>query len=186
MILIIDCGSTKTPEIGLMLKKLNADFRVLTINKFDLSDTEDADATIISGAPILLTEVDTGPYLKKFEFLSQTNKPVLGICFGHQVLGMVHGSKVKRCEEDRKTTAISLMDSELFYGLDNVATFAEDHCECIELPDSFVLTGFSAICDVEAMQHTTKKLFGVQFHPEVSGNNGLTLFKNFLNICSRE
>ena len=151
-----------------------------------LEDISSYRGVIISGAPILLSQISPLPYLQRFEFIKSLTIPVLGICFGHQVLGMVHGSKVKRCEEDRKTTTISLMDSELFYGLDNVAKFAEDHCECIELPNSFVLTGSSAICAVEAMEHTTKKMFGVQFHPEVSGDNGLILFKNFLNICNRE
>jgi GMP synthase (glutamine-hydrolysing) len=61
--------------------------------------------------------------------------------------------------------------------------FMEDHCECISIPKDFLLVGVSDSCINEAMMHESKPLFGVQFHPEVSGNMGAILFQNFVQLC---
>jgi GMP synthase-like glutamine amidotransferase len=61
--------------------------------------------------------------------------------------------------------------------------FKEDHCECISLPENFNLIASSENCEVEMMEHQTKKIIGVQFHPEVSGNNGEWFFDQFLKMC---
>jgi GMP synthase (glutamine-hydrolysing) len=59
----------------------------------------------------------------------------------------------------------------------------EDHCESISIPPNFKLIGSSDACVNEAMQHQTKKIYGVQFHPEVSGNHGRVIFENFVHLC---
>ncbi|MFN6084633.1 MAG: glutamine amidotransferase-related protein [Fluviicola sp.] len=51
------------------------------------------------------------------------------------------------------------------------------------MPKDFLLVGVSDSCINEAMMHESKPLFGVQFHPEVSGNMGAILFQNFVQLC---
>ena len=71
----------------------------------------------------------------------------------------------------------------LFSSIPNNPIFREKHTEYTTLPKNFLLLAKSSSCQNEAMKHKTKNLYGVQFHPETSGNNGKTLLKNFLNLC---
>jgi GMP synthase (glutamine-hydrolysing) len=59
----------------------------------------------------------------------------------------------------------------------------EDHCESISIPEEFELVANSDECINEVMQHEKKSLYGVQFHPEVSGNHGAIIFENFIQLC---
>lgn len=182
-ILIVDCGSRKVPDIDYMLKDMSIPADIIRLNDITEVDAK-YHGIIVSGAPILLTEINPAPYLKKFEILLNSGLPLLGICFGHQLLGMSFGAEINRCKEDRDIQTIHIKGlHDLFDGFGLWETFMEDHCECISLPENFKLMGSSVICENEAMQHNTKKLFGVQFHPEVSGENGKKLFSNFIKIC---
>ena len=183
MIVIINCGSTKTPHILEMVEEFHYS-KIVQLADFDYSEYEDADGFIISGAPILITEKDPDPYLEKFTWLKTTEKPVLGICFGHQMLALTYDSLANRQKEDRHLQTIEIIaECPLFDRLPNEIEFMEDHCESVSIPHHFIHVGVSDACINEAMMHESKPLYGVQFHPEVSGNNGLVLIENFVNIC---
>ncbi len=133
MILIIDCGSKKSPHISSSLTRLGQENDLVKIND-TWPPLNHYRGLIISGAPILITTIDPAPYLKKFAFLDTIEIPVLGICFGHQILGMIYGAEASRCKEERNPIHLSLDHSELFQGIDSNASFSEDHCEMISLP----------------------------------------------------
>lgn len=180
-ILVIDCGSVKVPDIVKMLEKLGAEITVQS-----LSDKKKwiGDGVVISGAPVLLTEKDPAPYLKLSESIKTIKIPLLGICFGHQLIGLHYGSSIKKCTEDRDWQKIHFFrETKLTGGFSEIMDFKEDHCECIDLPNDFDLIASSRTCEVEMMKHATKNIFGVQFHPEVSEDNGMILFSKFLQIC---
>ncbi|TNE53255.1 MAG: hypothetical protein EP338_12015 [Bacteroidetes bacterium] len=183
MILIIDCGSNKVPSIEYAVD-LSCDYQ--TVGVFDLTEEQlnQAMGVIISGAPILVTEIDLSPYQTAFSWIKDYSKPVLGICFGHQILGLIHGAYAARQKDDRDWQTIELIeDSLLFDKFPFEFKMVEDHCENISVPSDFKLLAVSDACVNEAMEHESKTLFGVQFHPEVSGNMGTLLIENFVNIC---
>jgi GMP synthase (glutamine-hydrolysing) len=183
-LLIIDCGSSKTPEIAKALEELFVVYDVVSLNNLDAEKALSYKAIIISGAPILLTETDSKPYLDYFEFIHHYKNPVLGICFGHQVLGLLHGAQVNRGTEVREPQLIIQTDSSiLFNGIKGDVEMMQDHCEEITVPVDFKCIARSATGENEAMQHKVKPMFGVQFHPEVSGRWGKQLLKNFLKTC---
>ncbi len=186
MICIIDCGSSKTPQIESIVYE-HDDTHVVGMYEFDAStDLQDCKGVILSGAPILITEKDPEPLLKLFEWIKTIGLPVLGICFGHQIIGLLHGALANRQREDRDWQTIEvLQECPLFDKLPNELELMEDHCEAISIPADFIHVAVSDSCVNEAMMHKTKPLFGVQFHPEVSGNLGAVILENFVHICER-
>ena len=185
MILIIDCGSNKTKYIDQIVYEF-MDTKLVSLMDFKEEMLEGIKGVILSGAPLLVTEIDTTPYEDKMKWIRTTKTPVLGICFGHQLIGLLHGAFANRMREDRDWQTIEVMeDSPLFNRLPNEVRMMEDHCETISIPPGFELVASSDACVNEAMQHKEKIMYGVQFHPEVSGNHGAVLIENFVKVCER-
>ncbi|MDQ3192277.1 MAG: gamma-glutamyl-gamma-aminobutyrate hydrolase family protein [Bacteroidota bacterium] len=183
MIYIIDCGSTKTPAINSMVKEYYSETEVILLDSIPTKFPEHTKAVIISGAPVLLSQIDAKPVVNKFSFLNTVVFPVLGICFGHQIIGIHFGSSVYLGKPVREPAKIELVkQEELFKNIFENPTFVQDHTEGVTLPEGFIHLAKSFDYPVEAMKHPEKNIYGVQFHPEVSGENGRTLIKNFLTI----
>ena len=142
------------------------------------------EGVIISGSPILLTQTDYTEYLGWFNFIQSIDIPVLGICFGHQIVGLEFGARVFRGPEQRLNQAVEIVERDsLFRGMEKSLIIREDHCEGITLPSNFDLLAKSNYYEVEAMKHKQKNIFGLQFHPEVSGEVGKRILDNFLELC---
>ena len=180
----MDCGSEKVDAIQRIVKEL--EFKPHRVRLEDVSKTRHAGyaGIIVSGSPILLTETAPSKYLRVFRFVVSGRCPTLGICFGHQIIGLLHGAKIFRGVECRANQTVKVLDgSGLFEGLGARLSLREDHCEGITLPSQFLLLATSASYAVEAMKHRDRELFGVQFHPEASGAVGVRILENFLRLC---
>ena len=184
MILVIDCGSNKTKYIEQIVDEFD-DVKRIALMDFNPDELKTANGVILSGAPILITEVDPAPYLEKVDWIKTTDLPVLGICFGHQLIGLLFGAFASKMKEDRDwQTVEAYVDCPLFNKLPPEVEMMEDHCETISIPAGFELVASSDACVNEAMQHKKKQIFGVQFHPEVSGNHGRVVLENFFSLAS--
>lgn len=151
---------------------------------FEISALQDVKGVIISGAPLLITEMNMEPYLEKMKWIKTTTLPVLGICFGHQIIGLLHGAFGSKMKEDRDWQIIEAFETcPLFNRLPNEVEMMQDHCETISIPENFKHIASSDACVNEVMQHNEKPIYGVQFHPEVSGNHGKIMIENFVNVC---
>jgi GMP synthase (glutamine-hydrolysing) len=182
MIALIDCGSAKTPQIAVQLEEY-IDVQVFGLMDFTIEHLAQFEGVVLSGAPILLTEIDPSPYLQHLSWIKTYDKPLLGICFGHQIIGLLHGACVSKMRKDRGFQEIELIkDDSLFERLPDVFEMQEDHCEHISVPHGFDLLACSDACINEAMKHKAKPMYGVQFHPEVSGNFGHVLLENFASL----
>ncbi|MFZ9027560.1 MAG: glutamine amidotransferase-related protein [Crocinitomicaceae bacterium] len=183
MILVINCGSNKTRFITQIV---DDEIDVDEIGIFDLkaSTLDKYTGIIISGAPILLTEQNIDPYLEVLNGILETKKPLLGICFGHQLIGLKYGSIASKMRTISDMEEISVLeDSPLFNRLPQEISMMEDHCETISIPKGFKLLASSDSCVNEAMEKRDAAIYGVQFHPEVSGNHGAIVIQNFISIC---
>lgn len=186
MILIIDFGSNKTTYIEQIIDEIIdvQNCRYADFNKEMLADVQ---GVVLSGAPILITEVDMGPYLELMQWIKTASVPVLGICFGHQLIGLLFDAFASKMKEERDWQIVeSFVDCPLFDRLPNELEMMKDHCETISVPSGFELVAASDKCVNEAMQHSEKPIYGVQFHPEVSGNHGRVILENFVTICVQE
>tara|TARA_B110000285_G_C15141295_1_gene630910 strand:+ start:3544 stop:4107 length:564 start_codon:yes stop_codon:yes gene_type:complete len=184
MILVINCGSNKSKYIGEIVDEF-MDVQTIQLGEFSEENLKGIDGVIISGAPILVTEVDITYILEKMNWIKETELSILGICFGHQIIGLLHGASATKMKENRDWQLVEFYeDCPLFEKLPSEVLMMEDHCETISIPNGFELVASSDACVNECMQHLTKPLFGVQFHPEVSGNHGRVLIENFIKIVS--
>jgi GMP synthase (glutamine-hydrolysing) len=178
MIAVIACGSERAPKIAQIVDEFGFKSKLMPMDAIE--DLDGVEAVIISGSPSLLTEQDQSNCIKRFEWIATLPVPILGICFGHQVVGLVYGAECSRIEEVRYPILIrKLKDDAIFDGITNWE-FNEDHTEDISIPEHFVKLADSTTCTNEAMRHESKPIFGVQFHPETSGEQGVRLIENFL------
>ncbi len=138
-------------------------------------------AIIFTGGPSVVTEADA-PVVQKELF--DLGIPVLGICYGSQLMGYVLGGKVAKADQREygKTSINVSLNNPLFKDVDATTSCWMSHTYFIsEPPSGFEIIGTTETCPVAAMAHQEKKLYGVQFHPEVMHTpQGNIMLKNFL------
>jgi len=120
-----------------------------------------ADKIILSGTP--LKDKEYLEHIQEFGWLREYEKPVLGICSGMQVLGLVFGGELKECPEIGMTKIFTTNENPLFEG--GFETY-ELHNFSVVSPPEFEVLAESKRC-VQAIKHRKKNIYGVLFHPEV-------------------
>lgn len=184
-VVVVDCGSSKVPTIAGVLESLGAKTDIIAPHQLPEIVSDLPSAIIISGNPALICDTGTD-FLADFDVLRALRLPVLGICFGHQVIGILYGAEVSIGKEDRDLRRMQILQGgPMFAGLSGEDEFQEDHTEEITLPRDFVHLATSSHCFNEAMVHRELPVYGVQFHPESSGRAGKALIANFLSIAKR-
>jgi GMP synthase (glutamine-hydrolysing) len=138
-------------------------------------------ALILSGGPASVTEPGA-PGLA--EGVLELGVPVLGICYGMQVLADLLGGRVGRAESREYGPAeLTVTDGEdLFGGCARELGVWMSHGDQVEeLPGGFVTLAATPTCPVAAMGHRARRLYGVQFHPEVVHTpQGMEVLRNFV------
>lgn len=181
LITIVNFGSSKTPLIAEMVSACGAENEIVKWKDCVEKDFEKSAGIIFSGSPTMFSEADHEPYIEKFSFIKSGQLPTLGICFGHQLMGILFGAKIFRGIEVRTRIKIQVVKEDvLFEGLAPQTEMNEDHTEGITLPPGFIHLATSSTYTIEGMRHPEHPLWGVQFHPEVSGETGRKLVGNFL------
>ena len=132
---------------------------------------------ILGGGPSIDDVGNAAEFIKHFDI------PILGICLGHQLIAKTFGGEVSTSDtESYAQVKINLLDtSSLFKGLESPSSHKD---EVHTLPEEFDIIASSSLCDIEAMKHKEKEIYGIQFHPEVHHTpKGEFIFKNFYEIC---
>ncbi len=147
------------------------------------ADEIQADGLILGGGP----SIDRAGRCK--EYLTSLEIPMLGICLGMQLMGTTFGGSVgPGTIGGYAQVDVEIIDEdEVLKGLPSrISTWASHADQVIELPEGFRRLARSNVCEIEALRHESKPLFGVQWHPEVVHTEyGGELLENFIEICRR-
>lgn len=186
MILLIDNYDSFVFNIKTMLNQLtNDEIAVYRNDKITLDEIKRLSPNAIILSPGPKHPKDSGICLEIFK--ARLNVPVLGICLGHQALGLCFGAKIQRLKEVAHATSsqISLIaQSELFREFPKDFSVMRYHSlEVVDLPSELEALAYTKDKVLMAMRHKDLPYFGVQFHPEsYFSEYGLKIFENFLKF----
>lgn len=141
---------------------------------------------IFTGGPNSVYDPES-PHIGKEIF--ELGIPILGICYGCQLMAYTLGGTVESASEKSEygKTPITLdTTGTLFSGFEKTQICWMSHTDYIsKAPEGFKITAFTNTCPAAAMENEEKKLYGVQFHPEVNHTeNGNEMLRNFVfNVC---
>ncbi len=187
-ILILDFGSQYTQLIARRLREFNVYCEIYPFNQsLERFKNHLPKGIVLSGGPRSVYDHDA-PYLN--EELLEWNVPILGICYGLQILAHTEkkGSvaKADRREFGRAELLIDVDDA-MLQGIPNKSQVWMSHGDhIVELPSVFTITAHTENAPIAAVKHRSKEIYGVQFHPEVvHSQHGKQLLKNFAySICN--
>jgi GMP synthase (glutamine-hydrolysing) len=133
-----------------------------------------------------------------FEVIKKAQQPILGVCGGHQQMALAFGAPIGLMERlepgegyegakrERGYFPVETDGKGIFKDLPSEITVWHSHCDEVkELPKGFRRTASNATCSIQAMEHTERPLFGVQFHPELFSDEypaGQKILENFLGM----
>lgn len=186
-ILVLDFGGQYNQLIARRVRSLNVYAEIRNYNNISVSEIKENDykGIIFTGGPNSVYD-PTSPHYSP-DILS-LNIPILGICYGHQLLAYMSGGIIESANNNSeygKTTVINKHGT-LFDGIPEESTVWMSHTDYVrEVPEGFKVTAYTKACPCAAMEDSERKLFGVQFHPEVTHTvYGTKLLSNFVfNVC---
>lgn len=186
LILVIDFMGQYNQLIARRVRECNVYCEIVP---FDISlekiKEKNPNGIIFTGGPASVYLPDA-PMCDKGIF--ELGIPILGICYGMQLMATVFGGTVSRGDKrEYGTLPVSINNTcALFKGFANTNDCLMSHTNLVsQVPEGFEIVGTTAHCPVAAMENASKKLYGIQFHPEVNNTvNGTQIIKNFLyEVC---
>jgi len=185
MIILVDFGSQTTHLISRRVRELGVECKIVTPeDSLEVVKKVNTKGIILSGGPADVFEKDVPTVdVEIFEM----GIPILGICYGHQLMGHLLKGEVKTGakKEFGPATLLITKSSKLFNGVSNSSAVWMNHGnEITKLPEGFVENAKTLSKPFAAISNESKKLFGIQFHPEVIHTEfGAQVLENFLRVC---
>lgn len=186
MIIVLDFGGQYNQLIARRVRECGVYCEVKSYKTpIDEIKEKNPKGIIFTGGPNSVYD-ENSPHIGKEIF--ELGVPVLGICYGCQLMAYTLGGKVSSCvtSEYGKTETIYDNSSLLFKGLPEKAISWMSHTDFVsEIPEGFKVSAHTADCPVAAYENAEKKLYAVQFHPEVNHTeNGCKMIDSFVkNVC---
>lgn len=180
VVAILDAGAQYGKVIDRRIRNLAVRSDLLPLDTA-YEELVDYDAFVISGGPESVY-ADDAPHPQ--ESVWQSGKPILGICYGMQLINQAYGGQVGRKltrEDGQVMIDIATTDSPLFAGLNKTENVLMSHGDSLsEVAPGFEVTARSGEI-VAAIADEKRRVYGLQFHPEVDlTEHGNQIFKNFL------
>ncbi len=187
-VLLIDNNDSFTYNLVEMMRtKCNVSCSVVYSAELSISDLEGFSNVLISPGP--MTPMDYPILNKVIEYCYHKSKPLLGVCLGHQAIGVHFGGELTRLPKVvhgvQETISID-NTSPIYTTLAQKIDVGLYHSWAINpysLPHSLIATGYSADGRLMSFGHISRPIFGIQFHPEsFMTKQGEVIMRNFLNL----
>jgi len=184
-IVVLDFGSQYSHLICRRIREFSVYAELVP---FDISNDKlkqmNPKGIIFSGGPSSVYNKDSPrPDSKVFEM----NLPLLGICYGHQLIVDNFGGRVKRSNKEYGHSTLTIdNNASLLGGVgDSLRAWMSHGDEAEKIPDNFKVIGHTERSHAAAIANESESIYGIQFHPEVvHTENGIRILKNFvLDIC---
>ncbi|MGZ3235428.1 MAG: anthranilate synthase component II [Croceibacterium sp.] len=191
MILVIDNYDSFTFNLVHYLMELGAEVKVVRNDAISASEAIASNAAGFLISPGPCTPNEAGVSLDLVAACADAERPLLGVCLGHQAIGQHFGGHVVRGGlMHGKTSLVDHDGTGVFAGLPSPFTATRYHSLIVEdIPSSLVVNATSETpgldgTSVMGFRHETLPIHGVQFHPEsIATEHGHELLANFLRIC---
>lgn len=185
-ILVVDLGGQYTHLISRRFRELGIHTSVVPYKSVERATLSKFKALVLSGSPLSVSELDEAELKKFSELILNSNKPILGICFGHQLLARLFGGTIEERKEFGRTKMRVVKRDPIFDGWDDFEHVWMSHNECVtslsDLGEVLALTENECVAAFKVILEGNV-IYGVQFHPEVKHTvKGLRLLENFLNV----
>ena len=189
-ILIIDFGSQFTQLIARRIRELGVYCEIVSHKRIKNQDIDNSiKGIILSGGPLNVYEISKYSFDKN---IIKNGIPVLGICFGHQILSKINGGKVKQSKHREFGLANinkkkdSLLIKNIFNKKKTIKVWMSHADQVSKLPKNFKVVASSQNSKFSIIENKFKKFYGVQFHPEVTHTeNGKKFISNFIFLICR-
>jgi len=188
-IVIIDFGSQVTKLIARRVRDLGVYSEIIQPNDLlKIHNFKSIKGIILSGGPSTVTKYKFQSIPKN---IFRINIPILGICYGLQLITKIFGGKIKTSKKKREFGRAllyqkkkSLLTKNFLIRKKTVWMSHED--AVVKIPENFITIASTKDSKFTIIENIKKKIFGVQFHPEITHTeNGKQIFKNFLfKICN--
>ncbi|OGY47908.1 MAG: GMP synthase, partial [Candidatus Buchananbacteria bacterium RIFCSPHIGHO2_02_FULL_38_8] len=184
-IAILDFGSQYTHLIARRIRQLGVLAKIY-LPTVSTTKLQGARGLILSGGPQSVHDKTAIKYNSK---IFNLGKPILGLCYGHQLIAQRFGGQVKPGKTKEYGFAeISITGSSRFFsGLGQKEKVWMSHGDAVvKLPKGFKVIGKTFDCPIAAMENEKQGIYGLQFHPEVAHTkHGLIILRNFIfKICN--
>ena len=189
-ILIIDFGSQFTQLIARRIREFGVFSEIVSHKKVKNKDIDNSvKGIILSGGPLNVYQINKYSFDKR---IIKNQVPVLGICFGHQILSKLNGGKVKQSKYREFGLANinkkreSILTKNFFNKKDINKVWMSHADEVSKLPKNFKVIASSQNSKFAIIENKKENFYGVQFHPEVTHTeNGKKLINNFIFLICK-
>ena len=189
-ILIVDFGSQFTQLIARRVREIGVFSEIISHKKIKLKNIDGTiKGIVLSGGPLNVYQINKYSFDRK---ILQLNIPILGICFGHQILSKLNGGKVKQSKHREFGLAniykknSSLLTSNFFKKSNTKKVWMSHADQVSKIPKNFKVVASSTNSKYAIVEDKIKKFYGVQFHPEVTHTeDGKKLISNFVFLICK-
>ena len=190
MILVLDNLDSFTFNLVLYLRELGAEVRVERSNEISAAEAIATGALGFLLSPGPGRPEGAGASLDLVAVCVERGLPLLGVCLGHQAIGMALGGSVKAAPQvmHGKTSDVTHDGNGLFAGLPSPMLVTRYHSLLLAedgMPEALIVNARADDGTVQGVRHRDLPIHGVQFHPEsIASEHGHALLRNFLDVVS--